>query len=343
MSQDSTLPTRSITFSVFADLYYAYDFSNPANHLRPSFLYNYNRHNEFNLNLGLVRASYNDKRVRANLGLMAGTYAQYNMAAEPELLRHVYDANAGVNLLSDGNLWIDVGIIPSHLGYESVISKDDWTLTRNLASENSPYYETGARISYTNKKNTLTLSGFILNGWQRIQRPEGNNTPAFGTQISYTPSEKLTLNWSSFVGNDKPDSVKQWRYFNDFYAIIKITEKLGLTLGFDIGQEQKSTGSDSYNTWYTPNMVLRYKFNDDWTMAARVEYYQDKHGVIIYTGSPNGFKTFGTSLNIDRKIGDHFHWRTEFRSLNSKDPIFQKDVGSINSNTAITSSFAVSF
>lgn len=44
----------ALTFSAYADVYYSYDLGNPGNHERPSFFYNFNRHNEANLNLGLI-------------------------------------------------------------------------------------------------------------------------------------------------------------------------------------------------------------------------------------------------------------------------------------------------
>jgi hypothetical protein len=83
-AQDATKP---LTFSGYVETYYSYDFSNPANHEKSAFLYNHNRHNELNLNLGLLKASYNTDKMRANLGIMVGTYAQYNMAAEQGLLK----------------------------------------------------------------------------------------------------------------------------------------------------------------------------------------------------------------------------------------------------------------
>lgn len=343
MAQDSTKQNNPFSWSIFADTYYSYDFNKPVNHLKPSFFYNYNRHNEFNLNLGLIRISYNTEKIRVNAGLMAGTYAQYNLAAEPELLRHVYEANAGVKLFRNSNLWLDAGIMPSHIGYESAISKDNWALTRSIAAENSPYYEAGAKITCTTRNEKLILSGLVLNGWQRIQRPEANNTPAFGTQLTVRPNNKTTLNWSTFIGNDKPDSVKQWRYFNNFYGIFQFNDRLGLTLSLDIGQEQQDKGSSSLNTWYTPTIVVRFTPNTIWAIAARGEYYSDEKGVIISTGTTNGFKTIGASLNIDRKINETFWWRTEVRTLNSKDAIFTKGNNSINNNTAITTSFAIAF
>jgi hypothetical protein len=343
MAQDTTIQNKAFSYSALADVYYSYDFNKPQNHVKPSFLYNYNRHNEFNLNLALIKAFYITEKVRANIGLMAGTYPQYNLATKPELLRHVYEANVGVKISKTSNLWIDAGIMPSHIGYESAISKDNWTLTRSIAAENTPYYEAGAKISYTSKNDRVLLSGMLLNGWQRIQRPQANNTPAFGTQLTIKPNNKTVLNWRTFIGNDKPDSVSQWRYFNNFYGIFQLNNKLGLTLGFDIGQEKKSKGNNTLDTWYSPTMVIRFTPDNNWAIAARAEYYSDEHGVIISTGTVNGFKTFGASLNVDRKMNDHFWWRTEMRTLNSKDAIFQKGNVLTKNDLSITTSLTISF
>src|SRR5687768_74637 len=105
--QDSTGQVKAVTWSVFADIYYTYDFNKPPHHEKPSFLYNHNRHNEVNVNLALLKISYKKDRIRANVGLMAGTYAQYNLASEPELLRHLYETNIGVKISRKMNFWID--------------------------------------------------------------------------------------------------------------------------------------------------------------------------------------------------------------------------------------------
>jgi Putative beta-barrel porin-2, OmpL-like. bbp2 len=88
----------SLTFSGYLEAYYAYDFNQPGNHELPFFLYNFKRHNEVNLNLGFINANYSSSRVRANFGLMAGTWPHYNSAAEQSLLQHVWQANIGVKL-----------------------------------------------------------------------------------------------------------------------------------------------------------------------------------------------------------------------------------------------------
>ncbi|WP_255709890.1 outer membrane beta-barrel protein [Pontibacter harenae] len=94
---DSTVQVSpSITFPGFLDVYYAYDFDKPTTDYRQPFLYNHNRHNEFNLNLGFVKVAAEHSRYRANLALQAGTYAQDNYAAEQDLFKHVFEANVGI-------------------------------------------------------------------------------------------------------------------------------------------------------------------------------------------------------------------------------------------------------
>lgn len=331
------------TFSGYIETYYSYDFGNPDNHNRPAFTYSHNRHNEFNLNLGFVKASYNTSNVRANLALGLGTYMNANYAAEPGVLKNIYEANAGVKISKKKDLWIDAGIFSSHLGFESAVGKDNWTLTRSIFADNSPYFETGAKISYTTDNGKWFISGLVLNGWQRIQRVDGNSTLAFGHQLTYKPNSKITLNSSSFIGNDKPDSTKQMRYFHNFYGIFQLTEKVAITAGFDIGAEQKSKGTTNYNIWYTPIVILKLNPNEQHSFGIRAEYYSDPNGVIIGIAAPNGFKTWGYSLNYDYLIRKNVIWRIEGRGFTSEDKVFILSDKPSNNNFFITTSLAIAF
>ncbi|WP_245964637.1 porin [Rufibacter immobilis] len=327
--------------SGFVDVYYAYDFNQPENHLRPGFLYNHNRHNEFNVNLALLRVNYAQDKVRGNLGLMAGTYAQYNLAAEQELLRHVYEANVGVQLLP--KVWLDAGIFPSHIGAESAISRDNLTLTRSLSAENTPYYEAGAKITFEVSEK-WTLTGLVLNGWQNIRETDGNQNKALGTQITFKPSSKVVLNSSTFFGNEKPDNAKQRRYFHNFYASVSPADKWSLIAAFDYGLEEKAGDEDGYNRWWNPTLAVKYQVLPQLGIAARGEYYHDKNGVIIGTETANGFQTAGYSLNLDFAPTSQVLWRVEARVLDSKDNIFTKENGNpTDKNTALTTSLSFAF
>jgi hypothetical protein len=236
--QDST----QLFFSAYAEVYYSYDFSRPATHSRPSFIYNHHRSGEVTVNLALMRTAYSSSKVRANLGLMAGTYANANLAAEPGVLKNLYEANAGVRLSKRYQLWLDAGILPSHIGFESAIGKDCWTLTRSLGAENSPYYEAGVRFSYHSPNEKWQTALLLLNGWQRIQRVTGNHTPSLGTQVTFKPSEKALFNASTFVRSDQPDTARRMRYFLDLYSLLHFSDRIGVTVGLDMGYGTKTKG-----------------------------------------------------------------------------------------------------
>ena len=333
----------AFTVNGYVETYYIYDFNKPTDNTRPGFIYSFNRNNEVNINLGLLKGTYTTDNVRANLALMTGTYTNANLAAEPGVLKNIYEANAGVKLSSKKNLWVDAGIFSSHIGFESAIGKDCWNLTRSILADNTPYYEAGAKISYTTDDGKWFLSGLVLNGWQRIQRVNGNSLPSFGTQITFKPTSKITLNSSSFIGTDKPDSARLMRYFHNFYGIYQISDKLGITAGFDYGVEDKSPQANSTNNWYSYVVIFRYTPTSKLAFAIRGEYYDDQNGVIIATSTPSGFETSGISFNIDYALYPNVMWRAEIRNLTSKDDIFTKEKKSTNINTFIGTSLAVSF
>ncbi len=133
------------------------------------------------------------------------------------------------------------------------------------------------------------------------------------------------------------------RYYHNFYGIFHPTGKFAVTLGFDYCMEQKFKGSSEYNNLYSPVLIIKYQLTDKFAMAARGEFYNDKNGIIIATGTENGFQTSGFSLNLDYAPAGNVVCRIEGRTLNSKDKIFIKDGEAVNTNTFVTASLAISF
>ena len=326
-----------INISGFADIFYAYDFSEPTGNARQPFFYNHNRHNEFNLNLALLKATVTHAKYRGAIALQAGTYATDNYAAEDDILKQVFEANAGVALNTEGSLWLDAGIFGSHIGFESAISMDNPTLTRSILAENTPYFLSGAKATYTPNDN-WTFAALVCNGWQRIKRVEGNSRLSYCTQVSYKNGDAFTLNWSTFVGTDDPDESRRMRYFNNLYGQFNLTENFTITTGFDIGVQQKYKGSRSYHTWYSSVVIARYTFNDNWAVAARAEYYTDENAVIIAV--PEGFKTSGASANLDYSPAKNIVCRAEARWLKSNKELFIEDNQLVKDNFFLTASIA---
>lgn len=306
VAQDNT----HFTFSAYGELYYSYDFKNQYLATKPDYIYNHKRLNEVNANLLLAKVNYTDKATRANLGLMAGNYAQYNLSGEPTWVQFVYEANAGVNL--GKSTWIDVGILPSHIGFESAIGADCWTLTRSILAENSPYYEAGIKVSSTNTKQTLSGSLLLLNGWQRVVRLTGAKLPAFGTQITYTPSSHLLINYSTYLGDENPATKYGFRTFQNFYFIFTPEKKLNFILGIDIGTQQLE--NNQLAVWYSPVLISRLTWNKKNKTALRLENYNDKKGVFVLIDKGEGSIISGMSVNHDYLINSKFQCRFEAKN-----------------------------
>jgi hypothetical protein len=336
-SQNTNDSIKAFTFQGYGEIYYSYDSSHPTNNEKSNFLYNHKRNNEININLAFAKASFNQNNVRANAAFMIGNYSQYNLSSEPNWAQFIFEANVGFKVSKKQNIWLDAGIMPSHIGFESAISADCWTLSRSILAENSPYYETGVKLSYSNKSEKFNASFIVLNGWQKIKTPDYFKQPSFGLQLNYKPSPKLILNYSNFIGNDRPDGIDSWRLFHNLYAIYEPSNTFGIVAGFDIGMDQLDP--TSYGTWYSPVLIVKQSVNDKTKIAVRGEYYSDQKQIIITTGTNNGFQTLGLSSNLDYDLNSKIKFRIEGKMYHSKDKIFANE----NQNYSLTTNLSIKF
>lgn len=301
-----------LELSGFVDLYYGQNFENSESGSRFPFLYNHNRQNQFAVNLALIRAYLEAGRLRANLGLQQGTYTQDNYSAEPKALRWIHEANLGYALNPEKTLWLDAGVLPSHIGFESAISNENLTLSRSIIAENSPYFETGVKLGWQ-KNQQWYFALLYLNGWQRIQAIPGRNNPSFGTQATFSPSNNLTLNWSTFVGTDQNREAGTSLYFSNFYLDWTPWEGWKLIAGLDAGKRTLELEGD--RNWWGTSVILQRKFTQGFASAIRYEYYHDPFQAIAPSNVNEGIQTSGLSVNTDWKIGHLITFRLEGRWL----------------------------
>ena len=314
---DSTSASANspLMVSGFVDAYYAFAFATPPAKTR-AFTTQPLYHNEFSINFALLSLTYSTERVRGRFAAHVGSYVESNYAAEPQFWRNIFEANVGYRIAD--NLWLDAGILGSHIGFESAISKDNWTYSRSIVADYSPYYETGAKLTWTPSAEWL-LSALILNGWQIIR--ETNSDKSFGTQVQWKPASNLLFNWSTYVGNDQADTAaRQMRYFNNFYAQLGLSDKFSIALIFDVGVQQRP--NNTLPLWFGGGMLAKYAASDRITLAARGEYYSDPDGIIIPTDTANNFQTLSVSANLDVALTANLLWRVEARWFSSRDAIY---------------------
>jgi len=311
------------TLFAYFDVFYAYDFNRPQTPIRQPFFFNHNRHHSININHALIRGSYSSQRVRARLGFHSGTYVQDNYASENTLQSFLYEANVSLALDKHEKFWFAAGIMESHLGFEGTIAPNNHTLTRSMCAENSPYYNSGASMTYQ-PKATWKFQALALNGWQSIRRVQGNNFLSYGTRINYA-SEKMELNWSTFLGTNDPDSTRRMRYFSNLYAVYSWKNNFTLTFGFDYGLQQKEKGSETYHHWYNFTAIGKMALSDKLNAAFRVEYFKDYNLVVMQSFNGQPFEVYGSSLNFDYQVNQNLLFRIESRLLVSPNELFIKN------------------
>jgi hypothetical protein len=318
----------SINWTAFVDTYYSYDLNSLPTRNRPyqtQPLYN----EEPALNLGYLDAKVSDENVRGRLAVQYGSSVTSNYASEPDLFwRYIQEANGGYQI-ADG-VWLDAGIFLSHIGMESWISRDNWTYTRSLIADYSPYYQAGAKLSYQASEQLLACV-HLLNGWQNIS---DDRNPALGTQISYNPTDATIFTYNTFFGNESG-----YRFFNNFIAKQQLTESLGLAASFDIGFQERNAQDDTV-TWHGWALVAQYKVQPDLRIAGRVERYADPHQVILTSLSDNHVAATGLSVNVDVDLTPSLLWRTEYRVLMDDDDVFPRKGGFSNDESFVVTSLA---
>ena len=330
-----------LSWDAVVDTYFAWDFNRPDGGAR-AFATQPSRHNEFALNLALVRVQYSSSEsatpARASIGIATGTYMEANYAAEPQLFRNIYEAYAGVGL--GRGTWLDAGILPSHIGFESALTPANRSWSRSLIAENSPYYEAGVRLTLQ-PTHQLTVALLALNGWQNIR--ETNDGKAAGLQLAYRPTARLLLNYSNYIGDEAPSGSDDAaiRFFHDIYAQLAVSDRVGITAAFDSGSQQRADGDAA--VWHGSALLAHVQIAPRWTVCGRAEYYHDPDQAIVNTGTEAGLVATGGSLTLDYAPAERVLLRTEGRVFGTDRRVWPSRDGLENRDAFLVTSLAITF
>jgi hypothetical protein len=320
----------SVTFGAFIDAHIAHDFNDPPTRYRQYTTQPYYT-DELALNLAHVDAVVKDNNFRGRLALQYGSSVDANYTQEPnELVRYIQEAYGGVAL---SPVWkIDAGIFFAHFGPESWISRDNYTLSRSLVSDYSPYYQSGIRSTYE-LSDDLHTEFHIARGWQNIS---DDRNPCYGIQVRYSPGETSRLFYNTFIGDE--DGL---RVFNNVVLTHEFSNSFGVSSSFDFGAQNRSEQSRAW--WYGWMIVPHYRVNEVYAIAARLEQYRDPDQILIQTPSGKAFDVVGLSLNIDVTIIPNLIWRSEYRVFLGGNEVFQRRESFSASDGFVITSLMYSF
>lgn len=332
-----------VTVGGYLDTYYGYNFSEPSSGDNPYFV-SMARHNEFNINLAFVDVKYSSSRLRARFVPGFGTYINSNYAAEPGSLKNIVEANVGVKLFHNKNIWLDAGVLGSPYTNESAISKDHLMYTRSFAPEYVPYYVSGAKLSMpVNEKVNFYL--YLLNGWQQIV--DQNSGKSVGTQVEYRPNNFWLINWNTYVGDERSATVPQnrTRYFSDVYFIYSKNKWTATGCIYAGIQERQNTDNTTRSDkWWQANLIGRYSFSEKVSLSGRVEYFSDPQSVQITSITDGGgFNSYSTGLGLNVHIASNIMARFEGRTFFSEKDVYSKDNTPTNTSSQLISNLTIWF
>jgi len=294
----------AFTFSGYAEGFFNYSLNSDASSKIYPFIYHYPDNRMMNLNHAEFELHTRSDDWFGNIGLHTGRYVDENYGSEPSMLRPLYSASIGKNLSPEWTL--EAGIFPSHIGFESAIGKEGWTLSRSLVADNSPYFESGLKTTFTPNEQ-WSFAALVLNGWQVISDP--NSSKSFGTQIQWKPTPEILLNSSTYVGNDQPNSMPgKTRYFHNFFGVFKLSSQWSVATLCDVGVQEN--GTKDWNTWIGGGVITQYSLEKNLKIGGRLEFFSDPSQVVA-TGSPS---TWSASVNSDFAVLPRILWRNELKT-----------------------------
>ena len=286
---------------------------------KESFAYNHKLNNRLRTNLLLLQGEYNADRMHAKLGVMTGDYARYNLKSEPQWAKPLYEAFVGFSPLKKSSLWLDIGVFPSYIGFETPVAMENAMLTRSVVADNSPYYFSGLRATLSSKNKKYDFAAYVLNGWQRIAPQQDNKIPALGLNLKRNINQSSSVSYGLFYGTIYPDSLRinrLYQHVNTMFSIGKWSYWGSLDVGLEKGY-----------LWGAFQAVAQWRLHSLWTLSQRIESYIDPHNRCIRIGENDPSILVGLSFCLDYKITDWLHLRLEPKGFISSEALwFNKSV-----------------
>ena len=287
----------NITPKLFTEAYYSTNALNIEVNERPDYFYNYKKLNELGLNTAIIGFDFDYRRVRSSISFIGGNYATYNIQ-EPDGLKHIYEANVGYKLLKHHNLWLDAGVMESNLGFESVVSSSNTTMTRSLLAESSPYYLNAVKLSYTTYAKDWLFEVLLSNGWQKMTA----GRPSLGHTIQFYPNDHWTVNSSSFIGEVRKPIGNNFKLYNRFFHNFYVQyegEKTQFVIGVDYGFDRDKPTLPT-ESWEAYIGQFTYCFNDKISSTIRGTYFRQigRAQLIEYATSPIPSSIWSSSVTI---------------------------------------------
>jgi hypothetical protein len=204
----------------------------------------------------------------------------------------VTEAYMSYNAAVGKGLRFDFGKMVTFFGAEVIEAIDNPNYSRSfLFNYAIPFTHTGLKASYV-FSDALNAAVYIVNGWDNAT--DNNRGKSYGVSVGYTPAESFSLLINGMTGPEQNEqgangptvgsSSSNQRTLLDIVATIKPVKPLSIILNYDDGREDNvpgtllPSGTSSDAKWDGLAGIIKYDFNDTYSLAVRGEYFDDKDG-----------------------------------------------------------------
>ncbi len=308
-----------IKVSGFIDAYYSQNMNGaaPAQHTgNPATIPNGNTslryYDQYNDQIQLSLAEITIKKENERMGFLVdldfGTSADIN-AANPaysasastadvrtdEMSKHIGQAIATYKPKST-RLVFDIGKMATHVGLETMKSKDNWNYSRStLYGYGIPLWHSGAHLGLEVAPQTVWLGAYVYNGWNSMY--ENNHAKTFGGQIKFAANDSAVMVLNYLEGAERNMDNTHLRRIYEGNLTVKLVPTLSFQTDWLGGNEDNvlnnSTGERRMVSWKAHTLALKWSPSSCYSLSPRYEFYEDLDGYTF-----GGYGTTGEAQNL---------------------------------------------
>lgn len=275
-----------------------------------------NKHDSFQIDQAALTLAYQPKEgFGALVNVAAGEDMKVLNAAEGGN-PNSFDMVQGYVQYVGGPVTIIAGKFVTLADAEVIAPTGNTNFSRSLLFYSEPLTHTGVRATFAST-DTVNLVAGVNNGWNYSSlTTSGSKTGEVG--LAWTPNKAFTLAAQAYLGKDSIFDAQ--RTLMDVVATYNAADALTFVLSVDWGEQKQHAGANPQLDWNGAAFYTNYAFNDQWRASLRLEYLDDKAGLVAGTGFAQTLKEGTLTFGYDPI--KNFELRVEARYDKSAQPTF---------------------
>lgn len=339
-----TNQVAGVDWTFHGDAYYLYNTNTPVNQNDGSAGYAQNgyrrydvAHNSFELN----DIGFTLKRDLSAFSL----FAQFDFGTQADIVngvtdgRNVSQAYISIHTPELQGWLLELGKFYSHVGYETVLAKNNWNYSRSLSFMfGQPTWHVGAR-AIAPSNGPLKMSFFVLNGEGQADMKDNNKGKTLGAQVKFMPALNINLTYNGVWGPEKDDNSSDYTMIHNVIGEYQHNDDLKFAADLTYGRmtnehdfANTASNNDNKSIWTGIALYGYITLTPTMYLSPRFEFFkaEEDAGTLGMTNgaNPKDETVNSFTFTFGQTLGDGLGVRYEFRRDSSdNDNAFAEDSG----------------